>query len=771
MATLFGKTAGDWNGAQAFTSTLNGTDYAVPGTGDTVILNNKNMTLAATSASLAVLTNAAVSSAAAGGKVTLMNNGVLRTALITVGTVNIVDVDANATNAILEATTITHSSTANIHAIVCGVNRAFTVRGVGDTAGTFTGGTGVSTAKDNSIFNISSTQNTTIKGNITAGSATYCYGLYNTSSGTVTITGNISSGTANTTHGIYSTSTGAIDTTGNVTTAIGGNSTSYGMYITGAADITVHGNITTVGGSAINHASSGTITVHGNITPAAQYGVYASSGANIIVEGDVRGGSSSSGMGVVCSLSGNVTITGTVTGGTVSSNTYGVSRSGTGTLTITGAVSGGSVGASSANGVYISGTGQTTIDGNVTAGGSSTAYGVYVMGTGGPVYITGNATASIYSPAVFNDSNAYVTTIEGNVTGGTTGASAGSYGARNTSTGGMTVIGNVTGGLADQTYGLFAESTGPINITGNCVSTLYSHGVYCDTGAQVTITGDCIGNNWTYGSPGGAYFGAVILNDTKGILHGNVVNGTYGVPGYVGYISRDVAYPINSITVPYINTSTQAVTVDTLYSAIGMNAAVLPQHIRSGYEIGTVTGTLAVPPAASVASGVPVDATVGTATLTAQAIRDAFAINVTGGTTPTSGSIDTLLTNISAKTTNLPASPAAVGSAMTLASSAITSTAYDRVTAFPLNVSQTNVLIPGTVDTTAFTSTITEFESDDITEATTNHYKNRLIVFTSGALAGQFCTISSYILTGGRGHFTVSALTEAPTNDSKFTIY
>lgn len=80
------------------------------------------------------------------------------------------------------------------------------------------------------------------------------------------------------------------------------------------------------------------------------------------------------------------------------------------------------------------------------------------------------------------------------------------------------------------------------------------------------------------------------------------------------------------------------------------------------------------------------------------------------------------------------------------------------------------VIIPGTVDSTGFTPTTTEFEADDITEATADHYNGRIIIFTSGALLGQASTISDYSLSGGRGHFTVTTLTEAPSNDGTFII-
>jgi hypothetical protein len=79
-------------------------------------------------------------------------------------------------------------------------------------------------------------------------------------------------------------------------------------------------------------------------------------------------------------------------------------------------------------------------------------------------------------------------------------------------------------------------------------------------------------------------------------------------------------------------------------------------------------------------------------------------------------------------------------------------------------------IIPGTSDNTGFTGTTSQFEASNITEATADHYNGRVIVFTGGALAGQATLITDYALATGRGHFTVSTLTEAVPNGSTFVI-
>lgn len=86
-----------------------------------------------------------------------------------------------------------------------------------------------------------------------------------------------------------------------------------------------------------------------------------------------------------------------------------------------------------------------------------------------------------------------------------------------------------------------------------------------------------------------------------------------------------------------------------------------------------------------------------------------------------------------------------------------------------LNRSHSRVMQAGTVDATV-TPTTTQFESDDITEATADHFNGRQVYFTSGALLGQTRVIIDYALVSGRGRFTCSALTEAAADNDTFII-
>lgn len=79
-------------------------------------------------------------------------------------------------------------------------------------------------------------------------------------------------------------------------------------------------------------------------------------------------------------------------------------------------------------------------------------------------------------------------------------------------------------------------------------------------------------------------------------------------------------------------------------------------------------------------------------------------------------------------------------------------------------------IIPGTVSDAETAPSTTEFAADDITEATADHYNGRLVVWTSGALAGQVTDVTDYELDTGEGLFTVTALTEAPADGDTFVL-
>lgn len=90
----------------------------------------------------------------------------------------------------------------------------------------------------------------------------------------------------------------------------------------------------------------------------------------------------------------------------------------------------------------------------------------------------------------------------------------------------------------------------------------------------------------------------------------------------------------------------------------------------------------------------------------------------------------------------------------------------------------------GTINDTDFAPSTTQFEADliDPTGATAdlsspgvpdgaNRLNARVIVFTSGDLAGTATTITDFVMANGRGRFSVSGVTETPADGSTFVIF
>src|SRR3990167_2026519 len=82
----------------------------------------------------------------------------------------------------------------------------------------------------------------------------------------------------------------------------------------------------------------------------------------------------------------------------------------------------------------------------------------------------------------------------------------------------------------------------------------------------------------------------------------------------------------------------------------------------------------------------------------------------------------------------------------------------------------TDLMTKGTVDTTVFMSTVTEFEVFDITDSVADVYRHRLLYFTqeAGGLYRSVTEIQAYSLVNGRGHFTVDAMLYPPTHGDVF---
>lgn len=311
----------------------------------------------------------------------------------------------------------------------------------------------------------------------------------------------------------------------------------------------------------------------------------------------------------------NITINGTVNGSSTTNAVVTVDYvSGTGTLTVNGNISSGS--SNDTKNINAGSTSTVLITGNVTS-----YQGPAILMSGSSLTITGNVTAAgatgtdTFQSAV-QVSGSTVVTIVGDVIGNTVGSASTANGVRSTSPGAITitgtvtggssaagahgvqvtaanasisVIGTVTGGIVASSYGVYASgASATVQVNGSVVGRgLLSHGVRCDATANgVIMTGNL--EDSTQGAVA-VYSRVFRLGATNsGITrHANTVN--YPNGGLVSRVSPD--------------------------NVTGMPAVANVRYATVyGYN-SELTGTLRVPPVNSVASGVPVDNTVGTAAL------------------------------------------------------------------------------------------------------------------------------------------------------------
>jgi hypothetical protein len=274
--------------------------------------------------------------------------------------------------------------------------------------------------------------------------------------------------------------------------------------------------------------------------------------------------------------------------------------------------------------------GTLNITGNVT-GGSSNAWGASNASTGN-INITGNVTGGSDTNARGARNNSTGTiSITGNVTGGS------GLGAENASTGTISITGNVTGGSVANAHGASNISTGTITVVGSALASNVANGANNGSTGTLTLT-RAVGNTFGIGAAGGVnsvvgVASVVVGSDTRVEELEYGTNGQAPTSGAV----KVVGGTNNKCIVP-LTTSGLKTLADPSDGTGQANEA----DVRSGtsYALGNKTGTCAVPAAGSVALGVPVDNTTGTAVLTPAAVWDALTSGMT-----TSGSIGARLKN------------------------------------------------------------------------------------------------------------------------------
>lgn len=309
-------------------------------------------------------------------------------------------------------------------------------------------------------------------------------------------------------------------------------------------------------------------------------------------------------------LNNGVTLTANVThkSATASINCLTFSAASPATASIVGNCTGGTVNGALA--AYNTSTGALTITGNLTAGSGISAYAAY-NGSTGSIVIIGNILGGGASLAigVFNQVGGTIT-ITGNLTGGT---SPSAYAAQNQGAGTMLITGNVAAATAS---GVLNNTTGSVTITGN---------ITASTAAGVTNS-----STGTLTISGGTYTASTTANAVASTNASSVVR----VSGSFIHASNGFV-PINAVKFILLSTPTLAKTryalngsttyVDMFTADNGLNqAAITDVRFGTVYASGALTGVAYIPSASSVAFGVPVDNTTGTATLTAADVRAAI---------------------------------------------------------------------------------------------------------------------------------------------------
>ena len=296
-------------------------------------------------------------------------------------------------------------------------------------------------------------------------------------------------------------------------------------------------------------------------------------------------------------LSDGITLTANIQAGSVA--TACVNANPSTNIFIVGNVSGGSGGSTSAHGVVTStNTGTLTITGNLTGGAGLSAGTTAVSNVAASLVVVGNVTGS---------SNTLFGTGEG---------------IRLTGAGSCTVTGNVTGGAFSTNYGIRATSTGNITVIGQARGGVAAPAINNESTGQVTVT-RAVGNGFGGGSVGlSAAFGVSNVASQSSItIVEEMEFGTLGQSPVNGRI-RLKKLSTNVAIFNFCDTAGAKTLIDATANAA--MPAITDVRFGTSYASGALTGVAYIPAAGSVALGVPVDATTGTATLTAADVRAAI---------------------------------------------------------------------------------------------------------------------------------------------------
>jgi hypothetical protein len=476
------------------------------------------------------------------------------------------------------------------------------------------------------------------------GSVAAVYGInFNSGASNATILNNVS---ARTGAGINNQAGSTLNITGNV---YGGGGTSSGIINNTQPTLKIIGNVIGAGGNAItNNTFNNNITITGNVVGGTTgYGINATGGDVINVFGNVLAQKAHAinlniGGGLV------VNVTGSVIGGTNGTSSNGINNPINATISVSGSIVPTNSGSSgifnntnyqntiySYGTVYGNGYGYGSNVGTAAYGiynlnnrsfGSTSIsatkvqYGVYGYPAINDIYIMSNPLSSIMT--VYMGGNNF-STIAGTATN--TVSSLASLTINNiTGTGNTRTIAYTTNHNISS-IGVLLSSTGFSDPSWNTILPIVS----IPTSSSITVSGVSVTPTFASASSvliyQTGYYGnsaIVITNGPHNLNSGDTIysncfsdpNASWNGMFTVNILSLSSFSFTGPTAIPYFygniaNTKYYDNLMDPALAAKLANVSVNPVNVRSGYSYNsnTQTGTLAIPPSASVLSGVAVD--------------------------------------------------------------------------------------------------------------------------------------------------------------------
>jgi hypothetical protein len=349
----------------------------------------------------------------------------------------------------------------------------------------------------------------------------------------------------------------------------------------------------------------------GGVVPGVGDEARASNGHTITITADVTCDEVSNAGTGIFTLADGVTLTANVTSKSTTTARNCLQLTGSASGAIVGNLQGGTV--TDARAVLSNSSGTLTVTATTINGGTGAgSFGIFTQGASGSTVIvctsaTGGSTAQNTAAIRLDSTGTH--SFTGNAFGGTAN---GCHGYQLSGATTATITGNVTGGSAATAYGANNVALGTLNIVGIAEGGADGAGVNNTSTGTVNVT-RAKANTYGPGNTSGQTATEGARNAGVGIIELQEIEyGEYGMSPTSGTGIRLKKLGSNVAVFNYVDAGAAKTLVDATQGQMPAEA-----DVRDGvsYASGALTGTCKVPAAASVAFGVPVDATTGTAAL------------------------------------------------------------------------------------------------------------------------------------------------------------